>query len=511
MALFSIWENVDFIFSTLCNNTVALCVLNVLLVISYWFLTIPRGIPPGPAGLPLVGYIPFVKRKAQDTFTEIAKKYGPVFSIYLGSRLTVVLNDFESTKEAFIKQGDIFSGRPNDFSFSAVPHDKYIIVTNDGALWKDHRRFALTVLRDCGVGKLSIEPGIMEEIHHFISEVKSFGGKATDFSEILGLSICNNICFLTLRRTFNYDDPWLIKTKRTTDQILRQGSPLALFNFFPWFSKIPGTVKLLNQENLIYETQKLDESIRIIIEEMKKRHTNGQWDSYAAAYVTERKKRDEKQITDDVFADDGLIQNTRSLVVAGTETTATTLMWIVKYLIHYPEVQEKVQKEIDEVIGSERTPSFYDRQRTPYTEATIYEIQRTATLVPINIPHRNIKDCTIRGYKIPKDSYILANLWNIHHDPKLWKDPEVFRPERFLSPNGEAIKPEYLIPFSMGKRECLGENLARMEIYLYTTALLQKFTFKEAEGIKDNLEGSDSGVTYVPKDFCPRAILRSVN
>lgn len=505
----SLLENVyQFMINLPLTTEVTLYALIVLLTLCYWYLQVPKGIPPGPLGLPIIGYIPFIGEKPHKTFSKLSQRYGPVFRIYMGNKLTIILNDYESVKETFVQQADVFSGRPKNLMFSALPHEEYNIVVTDGPKWKEHRRFALSILRDCGLGKVSYEQLIMGEIQQCLAEIKKFNGEPTDLSNILGLSVFNNICILLLGKTFSYEDSWMINAKHTIDKTASQASFMLILQIWPWLRYVPGIFKLTKQDSLMSALCDLDNSIKSMSDELKNQKEGDQRDNYMAAYIKEQRDRDKRQ-QKHFFEDTGLQQNVRTMLAAGTETTSSTLSWFIKYLMVYPEVQTKIQKEIDQVIGSERAPSWSDRNRTPYTEATICEVMRIAPLIPIIVPHRNQEECTIKGYKIPKGCDILVNSWDIHHDPKLWKDPEQFRPERFLSQNGEAVKPEYFMPFSLGKRQCLGESLARVELYLYATSMLQRFTFKEAEGTISSLE-ERPGFTYAPNNCRSRAILRSV-
>lgn len=250
-----------------------------------------------------------------------------------------------------------------------------------------------------------------------------------------------------------------------------------------------------------------DEFIKDIVNEHKQKYIDGQRDHYVSAYITEQRSRLEKCKNVGNFDDYSLRNNMRLLMAAGTDTTSNTILWGILYLMCHPDVQLKVQNELDNVIGPQRTPSWNDRLRTPYTEATICEIQRKANLIPINLPHRNMEACEVFGFKIPKSAFIISNLGHVLNDPELWGDPENFRPERFLSKNGAVQKPEYFIPFSTGKRECLGESLARMELYLYFTSMLQHFTFKTPKGANPSLEGV-YGFSYNPQNFLTCAIAR---
>lgn len=502
-------------FTELLSSIFAINIMVVLLVIvfliGYWYVTIPGGIPPGPLGLPLVGYLPFMGRDPHVILDRLAMKYGQIFSVYFGNQLVIVLNNYESVKEALIKQAEIFSGRPKNMTFNIQNPDKYNIATTDGVLWRDHRRFVLNVFRDCGVGKIRIEPLIMNEIQHFMDEIKKFSGQPKDFSELLALSVANNIFLLAFGKRYDYSDPWTVLIKKFMDQQISSSSPASPFMFLPWLKHIPGMVKLMKNEDMLLQLEKVKKDMYDIIAEQKRSHIQGLRDHYVSAFVEEQNTRQGKLDKDeDVFTDEALEQNMRTLLSAGTETTASTLMWTIIQMMMHPDIQKKVQNEIDEVIGRERTPSYNDRLRTPYTAATLCEVQRFCTLVPLNVPRRNKQATEVLGHHIPKNTFILSNLWAIHNDPKLWGDPQNFRPERFLSENGELIKTEYLIPFSLGKRQCPGEILARMELYLYFTAMLQKYTFCTPKDSVPSLE-SRIGFTYTPKHFLAMPVLRSVH
>ena len=119
-----------------------------------------------------------------------------------------------------------------------------------------------------------------------------------------------------------------------------------------------------------------------------------------------------------------------------------------------PSVQNKLQKEIDEIVGDSRLPSLLDRPLMPYADAVINELLRLSSVSPIGIPHKALKDVDFHGYRIPKDTMILGNLHAVHHEPHVYKNPEVFRPERFLGDEGKILKNEAFFPFGTGRRGC---------------------------------------------------------
>ena len=137
--------------------------------------------------------------------------------------------------------------------------------------------------------------------------------------------------------------------------------------------------------------------------------------------------------------------------LAGAETVATTLRWALLYMIKYPDIQRKVQQEIDSVVGRDQMPGWADRLALPYTQAVILEAQRIRPALPLGFPHATSADTTLCGYDVPQGSIIVPNMWAVHHDPDVWTDPDQFKPEHFLNENGELLNREELIPFSVGK------------------------------------------------------------
>ncbi|KAH7700195.1 Protein CYP-33C1 [Aphelenchoides avenae] len=165
------------------------------------------------------------------------------------------------------------------------------------------------------------------------------------------------------------------------------------------------------------------------------------------------------------------------LFLAGQETTATTLVWGFAYLLHNPEVQKKVHDELDRVIGSDRLITMDDKNSLPYLNAVIAETHRTCNLMPQNFLHRTTREVVVDGYNLPAGTCIIPQMTGLHYDDRIFPDPTMFDPTRFLDANGSLKRVDELIPFSIGKRQCAGEGLARMEMFLFTANLLNQFRF----------------------------------
>lgn len=191
------------------------------------------------------------------------------------------------------------------------------------------------------------------------------------------------------------------------------------------------------------------------------------------AYLVQQKKH-EKDGKENYFSDQQLVQIMSDIFSAGLETVTSTIEWSILFLILNPECQEKIQIEIDKIVGRSRLPQLEDLAQMPYTEATIYEVLRRSNVVALGNAHATLADATIGGYRIPKGTQVLPNLYGIHMNPKLWDEPDRFDPSRFIV-NDRAQKPDYFIPFSVGRRMCLGDVLAKMEVFLFLVGLLQKY------------------------------------
>lgn len=152
-----------------------------------------------------------------------------------------------------------------------------------------------------------------------------------------------------------------------------------------------------------------------------------------------------------LLAETQLLYIVAELFAAGTETISSTLRWALVYLLNHPHVLDRVQAEIDDVIGPDQEPSMKHKLQMPFTEATILEIQRMGDIVPFNVPHCTSENVEFRGYHIPKDTVIIPNLNSVHRNEEFFPDAHEFNPERFLSDDGKSVRRiEQLIPFSIG-------------------------------------------------------------
>ncbi|XP_003255297.1 cytochrome P450 2C8 isoform X2 [Nomascus leucogenys] len=414
--------------------------LSFILLFSLWRQSSGRRkLPPGPTPFPIIGNMLQIDIKnICKSFSNFSKVYGPVFTVYFGMNPIVVLHGYEAVKEALIDNGEEFSGRGNSPISQRITKGLGIISSN-GKRWKEIRRFSLTTLRNFGMGKRSIEDRVQEEAHCLVEELRKTKASPCDPTFILGCAPCNVICSVVFQKRFDYKD-----------------------------------------QNFLTLMKRFNENFRIL---------NSPWIQ-------------EKDNQQSEFNIENLVGTVADLFVAGTETTSTTLRYGLLLLLKHPEVTAKVQEEIDHVIGRHRRPCMQDRSHMPYTDAVVHEIQRYIDLVPTGVPHAVTTDIKFRNYLIPKGTTIMTLLTSVLHDDKEFPNPKIFDPGHFLDKNGNFKKSDYFMPFSAGKRICAGEGLARMELFLFLTTILQNFNLKSVDDLKNlNTTAVTKGIVSLPPSY----------
>ncbi|KAJ8406596.1 hypothetical protein AAFF_G00301700 [Aldrovandia affinis] len=456
----------------------------------------PKNFPPGPRPIPIFGNI--LQLNLENPINDLKKlseRYGQVYSIYIGSRPAVVLNGLQAMKEALVTQAVEFAGRPQGLMVNHVTEGKGIVLLNHGPIWRDHRRFALMTLRNFGLGKQSMEERILAEVSHLTSHFEKSAGKSTDPQTLFHKTASNIICTVLFGTRYEHED-------ETLQLIIRMITENAKIVNGPW-GMIYDTLPLLRSLPLPFQkTFKNFETLKKFagdhVAQHEKSWVPGEPRDFVDCYLDEVEKRGDDGSS---FNKSQLIFYLLDLQFAGTDTTSNTLLTAFLYLMTHPDVQERCQKEIDEVLGEKAQASFEDRPRMPYTQAMIHEVQRVANTVPLSVFHTTTKDTQLMGYDIPKDTLIIPNLSSVLNEESQWKFPHDFNPSNFLNDEGEFVKPEAFMPFSVGPRMCMGEGLARMELFLILVTLLRRFQFiwPEDGGVPDYTPVF--GITLTPKPY----------
>uniref|UniRef100_A0A8D1ZUT8 Cytochrome P450 2J2 n=1 Tax=Sus scrofa TaxID=9823 RepID=A0A8D1ZUT8_PIG len=463
----------------------------------------PKNYPPGPPRLPFIGNLFHLDLdKGHLSLQRFVKKYGNVFSLDFGALSSVVITGLPFIKEAFVHQDKNFSNRPIVPIQQRVFKDKGVVMSN-GQVWKEQRRFALTTLRNFGLGKKSLEERIQEEAQYLIQAIGEENGQPFNPHFKINNAVSNIICSITFGERFDYQDDQFQELLKLLDEVmcLQTSVWCQIYNIIPWIMKfLPGP-----HQTLFSNWEKLKMFVAHVIENHRRDWNPAEARDFIDAYLQEIEKH--KGNATSSFQEENLIFTTLDLFFAGTETTSTTLRWSLLYMALYPEIQEKVQAEIDRVLGQSQQPSTAARESMPYTNAVIHEVQRMGNIIPLNVPREVAEDTTLAGYHLPKGTMVLTNLTALHRDPTEWATPDTFNPEHFLE-NGKFKKREAFLPFSIGKRACLGEQLARTELFVFFTSLLQKFSFRPPDNEKLSLKFR-VGLTLSPVTYCICAVPRA--
>uniref|UniRef100_A0A9J8AAN2 Steroid 21-hydroxylase n=2 Tax=Cyprinus carpio TaxID=7962 RepID=A0A9J8AAN2_CYPCA len=394
--------------------------------------------------------------------TSLALRYGNIYRLNCGNTTMVILNNSEIIREALVKKWSDFAGRPHSYTGDIVSSGGRTISLGDfNEEWKAQRRVAHSALQHCTTD--SLHSVIEKQAHHLCQVLRDYNGKAVDLSEDFTVAASNVITTLTFGKSHDKFSVDLQKLQVCLNEIVSLwGSPwISALDSFPLLRKLPNPPF----SRLMKEVARRDELIGKHIEEFKVR-MNGQM---MQVMIKHRSKF--------TLTDTHVHMTTVDLLIGGTETTAALLNWTVAFLLHRPEVQNKVYEELCGVLDV-RYPQYSDRHRLPYLCALINEMLRLRPVAPLAVPHRAIRNSSIAGHFIPKNTIIIPNLYGAHHDPEVWDDPYSFKPERFLEGGGGSLRA--LIPFGGGARLCLGEAVAKMEMFLFTAYLLRDFQFLPA-------------------------------
>uniref|UniRef100_A0A0B7BN75 Cytochrome P450 n=1 Tax=Arion vulgaris TaxID=1028688 RepID=A0A0B7BN75_9EUPU len=452
-------------------------VIIILTIFLWWFNRTDPRLPPYPKRpLPIVGHYFDIKQDYRSQFKQWRKQCGDLFRFNIFGTHVVVLNGYDVIKEALVKKADAFSDRTPVFLDAATDLPAKGIMFASGHLWKEQRSVALSILRKFGMGKNILAEKIQEEVSAYVSYLADLKGKPTDIRYITNVSTSNVICSIIIGNRFEYDDKEFQSMMVHLNSTASDQQWIDIINFLPWLQYLPGD--LFNAKKIINNVKTYFGMLKRFVREKKANAVDSiDPENFIEAYLSNKNKKVDGVVSTNMN-DDNLSKIIIDLFAAGTETTSNTIYWCVLYMLNYPEIQDKVYREIKDIIGTDRIPNIQDRSKLPYFNAVILETQRLASIVPLAVPHICSEEVTLKNYTIPKGTYIVPNIDSVLHDKAIWgEDVMSFKPNRFLDASGKVQDREELIPFGIGRRVCLGEALANVELFLFLSNMFQRFQF----------------------------------
>ena len=381
-----------------------------------------------------------------------------------------------------------------------------------GPAWRLHRKLFFTTLRQFLKDVTLCENKIVNQVQRVLHFMEEQNGAAFDPNDIFITGVVNIITKITFGE--DYD----IEQRRISDLLKSlenraQDSDLNSANSFLDLFYIARFFSLDNYKKSAELAGITNEMLRKLLREQEKHlDFSKPATSLTTALLKARNQmkvenEEEKNI---LLTEDHMVTSMADMFSAGSETVAGTLLWCIAFMVNYPKFQVQLQEHIDQVVGRDRFPSLEDRSNLPLIQATIMEIQRLGNVVDAAVPHRTIKDTTLCGYRVPKDTLVLVDLESVHLDPECFENPEEFNPHRYINSEGQLItKQENWLPFGAGRRSCAGEPLAKVELFMFLSIMLHQFTFGPEDGKNPpSLKAKHYMFTKYPQSYKVKAIKR---
>uniref|UniRef100_A0A5F8GII1 Cytochrome P450 1A1 n=1 Tax=Monodelphis domestica TaxID=13616 RepID=A0A5F8GII1_MONDO len=432
--------------------------------------------PPGPRPFPIIGNLLQLGDHPYLTFMEMKKKYGDVFLIKLGMVPVVVVNGTEMVKKGLLKDGENFAGRPHMYTFSFFAEGKSLSFSvNYGESWKLHKKIAMNALRNFSKAEAKsstcscvLEEHVTEEASELVKIFSKLSLKQGSFDpkSSITCAVANVVCALCFGKRYGHFDKEFLRIIKTNEEFLKASSAANPADFIPCFRYLP--------LRIIHAPREFYCQLNHFIEQHVQDH------------ITTFDKNHLRDITDALVS----ICRDKSATIKTATLSDNEIISTVSDIFG-----------ADGIIGF-KPPRFKDRKNLPYTEAFINEIFRHTTFVPFTIPHCTTKDTTLNGYFIPQKTCVFFNMYQVNHDETLWENPDSFQPERFLNEKGEMNKNlvEKVLIFGMGIRKCLGEDVARNEVFIFIVSILQQLKLKKCPEVQLDLTPV-YGLVMKPKPY----------
>ncbi|XP_054929327.2 vitamin D 25-hydroxylase-like [Dermacentor andersoni] len=449
----------------------------------------PTTLPAGPRGVPLLGNLLSVG----TTFhfrqcPRWAALYGTVFMVKLAGIKVVILNDYETVKKLVTRKELLH--RSKDWALTSTTEGLSAL---NGKAWKENRRVCMQAMAELGFGKDVMWIRVQDEVQHLVETLAKCDGKPVPSRRLLAASVCNCVALYLFGQRHDLDDPRRRSVDRQVEAFFRAGASTPV-EFLPAWLRRLARLLLPDCRSAFVErfAQQVTEFSRNQVAIAQKTQEGSRHRSFIDVYLREAQKR--AACVDNSLTTSRLVGNVTDLLLGGTAASTLFLHWqLLNVAARADTLQVALQREIDAVVGRDRSPAWGDRTRLPLVMACVWETLRWKAATPLGIPRGAAEDVVVDGLLIPEGTTVMPNLWAVHMDPKVWKDPAKFDPTRFLPADGSAliVRPEHVIPFSIGKRSCPGEALAIVEMFLYTTHLLHAFRIlpeEDQEGLLERVE-----------------------
>ncbi|CAN8029634.1 unnamed protein product, partial [Ixodes persulcatus] len=443
--------------------------------------------PRGPVPLPFVGNLLSLRNetKLYKKAEEWSRQYGDPFTLWMGEKPTVILNSYQVVREAFVDKRHDFAGRFRIKLGEQRTQGNHDILFEDyNPTWKALRKVALTAVRKYAISE-SLETLCTEVVDAYVDSLEK--GPNTVDSKYPFMFIIFNIVGTSVFGTKFDKESHELTRMRQVNQVFTEVAPNGLpSDIVPWL----GILYRKTEKQMEALFTELFEILDGLYKRAAGSYVPGTTGNFTHSMLAAREEALQHEKSDAQYLTEAnMVQILIDIFGGATESSIGTMRWLCLTLARRTDIQKTIQQEIEDNIGSS-PPTLKDRDRLPYTVACIYETLRVYPVGPLGFPHNTCCDTQAGGKFIPKNTGILYNIHAVNHDPALWKDPDVFRPERFLDPTTGKLNLEGqppLLSFGLGPRTCPGEKLGQMDIFYVLVRLLQRVSF----GVPDGTSSTD--------------------
>ncbi|KAA8521910.1 hypothetical protein F0562_012776 [Nyssa sinensis] len=475
-----------------------LLILFSILIIFGFLCTIKKSrnvaasLPPGPRGLPFVGYLPFLGTDLHRAFTGLSRVYGPIYKLWLGNKLCVVLSSPSLVKEVVKDQDSIFANRSPSIAAIAVTFGgNDIAFSSYGPEWRKLRKIFVHQM----LGSSSLDACYdlrSQEVKKSISDVHNKIGVPINIGQLafstainaITSMLCGGILQGEMETNFGAEFQGVV-----TELMVLLGKP-NVSDFFPMLARF-------DMQGIERKTKKIalwcDRILSSAID--KRLNANANAVTKKGAGKIEQRKDFLKFLLDLKENDDDAKSITLSqlkallmdIMIGGTDTTSTAVEWVMAEMLQHPNVMKRVQEELTEVVGLDNRVEESHLPQLHYLVAVVKETLRLHPPLPLLVPHCPSQSSVVGGYTIPKGASIFLNVWAIHRDPEIWNTPLEFQPERFLN---DSKKLDFsgnnfvYLTFGSGRRVCAGLPLAERMLMYILASFLHSFEWELPNGTK---------------------------
>ncbi|KAK3439841.1 hypothetical protein EUGRSUZ_B00182 [Eucalyptus grandis] len=449
-----------------------------------------RNLPPRPRKLPIIGNLHQLGSLPHRSLVRLSKQYGQIMLLQLGSIPTLVISSEDVAREVFKAHDRAFSGRPVFYAVKKLTYNcSDVSFAAYGDSWRELRKLVILELLSSKRVQL-FESVRKEEVKLMLDAITSFPGPV-NIGEMALLLANNVVCRVTFGKKWQAEGGGrkskFHETAHEIQSILGGFCVADLFPQIAWFNWLNG-FKAKVEKNF----RELDKLYDEVIEEHQDPERPNP-DHEDLVDVLLRLQRDPNQMI--ALTGEQIKGVLTDMFNAGTDTSATTLLWTMTELVRNPAMMRKAQEEVREAAKGKSQVEETDLLGLIYLRSVIKEALRLHPPLPLLVPRETIEDCKIRGYEVPRGTTVFINVTAISTDPKSWENPEEFRPERFLNSSIDFKGQNYeFLPFGSGRRGCPGINFGVVIVELALANLLHRFDWKLPEGM--SIEDVDMEEAY---------------